>query len=101
MGWAAAAPGEEGKAAWGADLLPWLSGGGEEVHSGEMGSLVTTVWFPDVAVPWWSLSEALCLVLGPWRGLHSSPEADVEGVEHQTHDQQHITEEEPAQPLRW
>lgn len=49
MGWAAAAHGGEGKTEQGAELLPGFSGGSEEVHSGDVGSLVTTVWFPEVA----------------------------------------------------
>lgn len=49
MGWAAAAHAGEGKTEQGAEFLPGLSGGHEEVHSGDVGSLVTTVWFPEVA----------------------------------------------------
>lgn len=82
--------------------------GHEEVHSGDVGSLVTTMWLPEVSVRYsWCLThlpEPLCLglcilVLGPWRGLCSSSGTDAEGVEHQT--RQPITEEEPTLPWPW
>lgn len=61
---------------------------------GDVGSLVTVVWFPEVAVHRLSLS-----VWGFVEETPFFPEAGAEAIERKTHDQQHITREGPIKPL--
>lgn len=81
---------KEGRA--GAEPLPghW---GCEEVHPGEAGSPVAMGWFPEVTLPWLSLS-----VWGFVEGTPFFPEAGAEGVGHWTHDHGILRGKSPSSP---